>query len=422
MSSALEVSGKNDGLVFRKKTDPATWRSASPAELIRGGFTIKRPVIADDTLEALKWLALLLMTGDHVNKYLFNGTLPWLFNAGRVTLPLFVFVIAYNLARPDILERGVYPRTMKRLALFGALATPAFIALGGLLAGWWPLNIMFALLGLTAILYLIEQRTIGGYAAAVAVFLLVGSSVEFWWPALAFGVAVWWYCKQPDWKPLALAFATLAALWFVNSNLWALAAVPVLLLASRFDLRLPRPRWLFYAYYPLHLATLWLLRIPMSKAGYLFFLPDRNRTRLCHGNCQLKSATSPATSSPFTRTFFQEISMQITIRAHTSGWILIALCSGCASVAVTDNTLEQRTANATSMAVGSFTITDRVDEGMTKRYIAKGKNGQTFNCYVTGTVSFLGRQVSDAQCNPPGRNEGGAADNALLREYNKKAR
>ena len=114
--------------------------------------------------------------------------------------------------------------------------------------------------------------------------------------------------------------------------------------------------------------------------------------------------------------------MQITIGAHTSAWILAALCSGCASVAVTDNTLEQRTANATGMNVGSFTITDRVDDGLTTRYLAKGKSGQTFNCYVTGTVSFLGRQVSDAQCNPPGRNEGGAADNALLREYNKKAR
>ena len=87
-------------------------------------------------------------------------------------------------------------------------------------------------------LYLIERRTVGDYAAAVVVFLVVGSSVEFWWPALAFGVAVWWYCKQPDWKPVGIALAALAVLWFVNSNLWVLAAVPVLLLVSRLDLRL----------------------------------------------------------------------------------------------------------------------------------------------------------------------------------------
>ena len=62
-----------------------------------------------------------------------------------------------------------------------------------------------------------------------------------------------------------------AALWFINRNLWALAALPVLFLASRVDVRVPRLRWAFYAYYPLHLAALWLIRIPMSKAGYLFF-------------------------------------------------------------------------------------------------------------------------------------------------------
>lgn len=54
--------------------------------------------VPDGTVEALKWLALALMTGDHVNKYLFNGTLPFLFEAGRLALPIFVFVLAYNLA------------------------------------------------------------------------------------------------------------------------------------------------------------------------------------------------------------------------------------------------------------------------------------------------------------------------------------
>ena len=90
--------------------------------------------ISDGSLEALKWIALVLMTGDHVNKYLFNATLPVLFEAGRVALPLFIFVLAYNLARPDVMAREVYGRTMKRLALFGVLATPVFIALGGLMA------------------------------------------------------------------------------------------------------------------------------------------------------------------------------------------------------------------------------------------------------------------------------------------------
>ena len=51
-----------------------------------------------------------------------------------------------------------------------------------------------------------------------------------------------------------------ASLVMVNFNLWALAAVPLILLATRVELRVPRLRWLFYALYPIHLTVLWWLR------------------------------------------------------------------------------------------------------------------------------------------------------------------
>ena len=95
--------------------------------------------------------------------------------------------------------------------------------------------------------------------------------VEFWWPALALGLAVWLYCRRPSWTAIALAVAAFGGLWYVNGNPWALAAVPIALGASGADLRVPRLRWMFYAYYPAHLVALLLIRIPMSKAGYLFF-------------------------------------------------------------------------------------------------------------------------------------------------------
>jgi len=225
-------------------------------------------VLTDGTVESLKWIALVLMTGDHINKYLFNGTLPFLFEAGRLALPIFVFVLSYNLARPGTFERGAYTRTITRLAVFGALASIPFLALGGLYAGWWPLNVLFTLLVLTATLYLVER---GNLVAAGAVFLIGGSSVEYWWPALVFGVAVWSYRKRPTWAAAIITVSACVALWFVNSTLWALAAVPLFLGATCLELRVPRLRWVFYAYYPLHLAVLWLIRIPMSHAGYLFF-------------------------------------------------------------------------------------------------------------------------------------------------------
>ena len=160
---------------------------------------------------------------------------------------------------------------MKRLALFGAVASVPFIALGGLFAGWWPLNVLFTLLVITATLYLVERGGAGNLIAAGLVLLVGGSSVEYWWPAVILGLAVWSYCKRPTWTAAVIALLALASLWFINRNLWALASVPLLLVASRLDLPMPRLRWAFYAYYPLHLAALWLIRIPMSKAGYLFF-------------------------------------------------------------------------------------------------------------------------------------------------------
>lgn len=96
--------------------------------------TLRAPALAftDGRLEAVKWLALLCMLLDHVNKYLLAGAEPALFALGRLALPLFGFVLAYNLARPGALARGAYRRLLPRLAAFGALASPSFIALGGL--------------------------------------------------------------------------------------------------------------------------------------------------------------------------------------------------------------------------------------------------------------------------------------------------
>jgi hypothetical protein len=227
--------------------------------------------MADGTVEGLKWLALILMTGDHINKYLFNATLPVLFEIGRIALPLFVFVLAYNLARPGTLERGVYVRTMSRLSLFGALASAPFIALGGVYADWWPLNVMFTLLVMTVTAWLVERGGKLRLIAAGAVFLLGGSLVEYWWPAVIFGLAVWSYTRQPNWTAAVTALLACTALGLINRNSWALAALPVLFLASHMNLRLPRLRWAFYAYYPLHLAALWLIRIFMNKTGPQFF-------------------------------------------------------------------------------------------------------------------------------------------------------
>lgn len=225
-------------------------------------------IISNGTLEGLKWLALLLMTLDHINKYLFNGTLSYLYEAGRLAMPIFVVVLAYNLARPGQLEKKVYQRTMMRLAVWGAIASVPYIALGTVFTNWLPLNILFTLLALTSTAYFIER---GNLVAAWGIFLVSGALVEYWWPCLIFGLATWSYFKRPDFFSASIAIIACASLDFINGNSWAMIVFIIVFSATHIDLKMPRIKWFFYIYYPLHLCILWLIRIPMSQAGYLFF-------------------------------------------------------------------------------------------------------------------------------------------------------
>lgn len=152
--------------------------------------------LSDGSIELLKWLALILMTGDHINKYLLDYSNDILFNMGRLVLPIFVFVLAYNLTRKGIKEIN-YLKAIKRMILFGVLASPAFIFLGGDIAIivegntviWRSLNVLFTLALLTWCLYSLERGENENIWLWVgwSSFWIVGAFVEFWWGALGLG-------------------------------------------------------------------------------------------------------------------------------------------------------------------------------------------------------------------------------------------
>jgi len=72
--------------------------------------------------------------------------------------------------------------------------------------------------------------------------------------------------------------------------------------------------------------------------------------------------------------------------------------AGCASVAVTDDAIRTNTATALHVAPESLTITNRTNQGVKTSYLASTSNGHQYSCYVTGSVSVIGRVVSDAVC------------------------
>lgn len=251
---------------------PALRESGSAA--LPRGLTPKRsePIaplsINHGALELLKWFALICMTVDHVNKYLLGGREESMFLVGRLALPIFAVVLGFNLARSEGEALGdACRRTMLRLVAAGSLASVPFVGLGGLGWGWWPLNIMFTFLVATAAIFLAGSK--GWAGAAVAVALVGGALVEFWWPGVALCIAAWAYARRPSTGRLvAIAFAcgsltllgwALAHQPLLNSWGFALAALPLIFGASKLNLRVPRLRLFFYLYYPAHLAVIWVL-------------------------------------------------------------------------------------------------------------------------------------------------------------------
>ena len=248
--------------------------SAVPIELKE---TLQKPVatlsstrapgslyIDDGTIEAMKWLAVILMAVDHINMYLAGARYAWAFDAGRDCLPIFCFVLAYNLTRVGLLENGGFKRVIKRTAMVGTITTPIFILLGGLAWGWWPLNIMFTLCIATLMLFFVAKRGRVNMTIAVVVFLIGGAFVEFWWFALGLALACWAFCNRPGLGSFVLVIIATAALYAVNKNLWAFAALPIIALAPFVTVPLPRARNIFYIFYPLHLGVLLGLRVHLG--------------------------------------------------------------------------------------------------------------------------------------------------------------
>lgn len=219
------------------------------------------PVLKIDsgTLEALKWFAVLSMTIDHVNHYLLDAQVPFMFNVGRLAMPIFGFVLGYSLGHPQALSSGIYKRVSLRLLLWGSLACIPFEAMSQNPLPFWPLNIMIALLLVTLMAWLLDRGGSFRVILAIQLFTFGGLFVEFFWPGLVTCLCVWGYRRQPSWILIFVWVAALACFVVFNGNSWALAAIAILVGAPFVRVSVPRLKHIFYVYYPLHLSVIWVL-------------------------------------------------------------------------------------------------------------------------------------------------------------------
>jgi hypothetical protein len=216
--------------------------------------------------EFLKWLAVVLMTGDHIVSAFGLGYVPVVSEAGRVAFPLFALVMAYNLAQPG----ADAFKSVKRLALWGLVAMlPAYLVFGSLL----PLNVLLTFALAASAIWGVQRRLWVLVALCMCVLPLF---VDYAWPGVWLVVAGWGWFRQHgrrmhflfgswDWRRSRLyavvpiwVWLTMGLLCAYNGNGWALLALP-LMQAGELQWSVPRTRWAFYGYYIGHLSVIGLI-------------------------------------------------------------------------------------------------------------------------------------------------------------------
>ena len=207
-------------------------------------------VLSNGAREALKWVALVLMTGDHVDAVFFGRSFGLLSEFGRIAMPLFAVVLAYNLCGRS---EGQGIAAIRRLALIGALAQPFHAWAFGFAL---PVNILFTYALGIAVYYTWRRSR----WAALVLLVIGGPWVDFQWSGVLLMAALLGYFSDRDVRWLWAVGAAMVGLCLYNGNTWALLAAPIVLVARHVDVQLPRWRWLFPAYYAGHLALLAGLR------------------------------------------------------------------------------------------------------------------------------------------------------------------
>ena len=221
-----------------------------------------RIAFSDGAIELLKWFAFLTMIGDHVNVYLFDRELPYLFEIGRLAMPIFAIVLGYNLSRQEFHQNNGYWRVMYRLFLSGLVSVPIVLILRHVgWAGIWPLNIMFLLLISTMTCLLIQGGRWYGMGMGIVFALVASCWAEFYLPGVALCVGSWLYFRSGNWGYLLLiALPGLMGVCALNGNMWAFASIPIIVITALRNVEFPRIRYVFYWLYPLHLGGLLLLQ------------------------------------------------------------------------------------------------------------------------------------------------------------------
>lgn len=225
----------------------------------------------ENAAETAKWIALVAMVVDHAGHFFFPD-LRVLRLIGRLSLPLFCWVIALRLAEKPERETGY----LKRLTLWAVISQPLYwLGFHTLQPIYQVLNIM-ATLWLGVLLFAVVRRETWWRWPVVAALLPLGHWCSYGVMGAAMVPILALVAKDSvPHSALATGAAGSATSFFMSfynlANYWgsplaALASGTVAWLCLKLPVTVPRlPRWFFYAFYPLHIFVFIVVLVLLER-------------------------------------------------------------------------------------------------------------------------------------------------------------
>lgn len=212
--------------------------------------------ISYKNLEFLKILALLFMVLDHVNHQLLNYNYPFMFNLGRISLPIFAFCYSIGLAKSN---KNNVDSLINKLFIFSILASfPYYFLNESWLKNGIPLNILFLFLLATI---LIKYKT---SIIALIITSLLSCFVDYDIRGFALIIGIYFMATEKSHESKTFSFAIflfgIIGIQIINNNFYSLLFIPIIVMVVLFNMKMVRIKNLLYYVYPLHLFVIYLFK------------------------------------------------------------------------------------------------------------------------------------------------------------------
>lgn len=232
---------------------------------------MKKAINLQINQDILKIIALLTMTIDHLG-YVFTPSFETpLRLIGRLSFPIFVFLLTFNLTKKDLFKKYI-----SRLFIFAVITSLILIPLKYQSGNILPLNIFWTLLlsvitiyGVEKTLQIFKQNNckyfIIGYILCFSAIFSCLTDFELFGLFYILSLYGWFKNKHTAFGLLTLIFAFLMNLHFsTTASIISTIESLIFLLPLSSSNNSPRflnPWWLFYAYYPAHLAIFYAVKL-----------------------------------------------------------------------------------------------------------------------------------------------------------------